>query len=46
MSDSLPMFGLCRFSAVIEDNKFKTFNVEPDGLGLTCSLSSKIVDQL
>ena len=36
----------CRFSAVIEDGKIKTFNVEPDGLGLTCSLSNNVLKQL
>ncbi|KAI7841157.1 hypothetical protein COHA_005123 [Chlorella ohadii] len=34
-----------RFSAVIEDGKFKTVNLEQGG-ELTCSLSNVIVDQL
>ncbi|KAA6419521.1 hypothetical protein WJX79_001221 [Trebouxia sp. C0005] len=35
-----------RFSAVIDNNVIKSFNVEQDGTGLTCSLSNEIVSQL
>ncbi|KAK9825361.1 hypothetical protein WJX81_003739 [Elliptochloris bilobata] len=35
-----------RFSAVIVDNTFKAFNVEPDGGGLTCSLVEPTMAQL
>eukprot|EP00887_Chlorella_sp_A99_P000506 scaffold17.g506.t1 len=34
-----------RFSAVVEDGSFKTFNLEEGG-GLTCSLSNQILGQL
>lgn len=35
-----------RYSMVIVDNEIKSFNVEADGTGLTCSLSNVIMDQL
>lgn len=35
-----------RFSMLIEDGKVSAINVEPDGFGLSCSLSNVIVDQL
>ena len=35
-----------RFSAVIDGGKFKTFNVEPDGAGITCSASKEVFSQL
>jgi peroxiredoxin 5 len=35
-----------RYSAIIEDGVFKTFNVEPDGTGLTCSLAEPILKDL
>jgi peroxiredoxin 5 len=35
-----------RYSAVIENGTVKTFNVEPDGKGLTCSLAPEILKQL
>ena len=35
-----------RFSMVVEDGVVKTLNVEPDGTGLTCSLSNNILSQL
>eukprot|EP00118_Oscarella_pearsei_P028738 m.2809 g.2809 ORF g.2809 m.2809 type:complete len:182 (+) comp8913_c0_seq1:25-570(+) len=35
-----------RYSMVIEDGTVKTLNVEPDGKGLTCSLSNEILSQL
>ncbi|KAK9863865.1 hypothetical protein WJX84_001308 [Apatococcus fuscideae] len=35
-----------RYSAVIEGGKFKTFNIEGDGMGLTCSLAPHIISQL
>ncbi len=38
--------GLCRYSAVIQDNVIKAFNEEPDGTGLTCSLASKALEDL
>ena len=43
-----PPLGLAskRYSAVIKDNTFKSFNLEADGFGLTCSLATVIVDQL
>ncbi|XP_070577423.1 peroxiredoxin-5, mitochondrial-like [Ptychodera flava] len=35
-----------RFSMVVEDGVVKAFNLEPDGTGLTCSLSNDILKQL
>ena len=35
-----------RFSMIIEDGKVSAINVEPDGFGLSCSLSNTIIDQL
>ena len=35
-----------RFSMVVEDGVVKTLNVEPDGTGLTCSLSNAIISQV
>lgn len=35
-----------RFSMIVEDSVVKHLNVEPDGTGLTCSLSANVVDQL
>lgn len=35
-----------RYSMMIEDGKVKHINVEPDGFGLTCSLSSNILKVL
>lgn len=35
-----------RYSAVIEDNKIKTMNVEKDGTGLGCSVAEGILKQL
>ncbi|MFZ4735974.1 MAG: peroxiredoxin [Bradymonadia bacterium] len=35
-----------RYSMVIEDGKVKSLNVEPDGFGLTCSLSNALLEQL
>ena len=35
-----------RFSAIIEDGVVKHLQVEPDGTGLTCSLSSVLFDFL
>lgn len=35
-----------RFSMIVEDSVVKHLNVEPDGTGLTCSLSPNIADQL
>lgn len=35
-----------RFSMVIEDGKVTALNVEPDGFGLSCSLSTELIDQL
>ncbi|KAJ8309080.1 hypothetical protein KUTeg_013954 [Tegillarca granosa] len=35
-----------RFSMVIEDGVVKALNVEPDGTGLTCSLSPEILKNL
>lgn len=31
---------------VIEDGIVKSLNVEPDGIGLTCSLAPNIISQL
>ena len=36
----------CRYSAVIKNGKFKTFNLEPDGGGLSCSLAPTALEQL
>lgn len=35
-----------RFSMIIEDGAVTAINVEPDGFGLSCSLSNAIIDQL
>lgn len=35
-----------RYSAVIKNGKFKTFNLEPDGGGLSCSLAPTALEQL
>ena len=35
-----------RFSMLVEDGVVKALNVEPDGTGLTCSLSNSILAQL
>lgn len=35
-----------RFSAIVEDGVIKSFNVEPDGTGLTCSLADPLMKQL
>lgn len=35
-----------RFSMIIDDGKVTALNVEPDGFGLSCSLSNEILDQL
>lgn len=40
------MVPLYRYSLVIVDNVVKAVNVEADGVGLSCSLSNVIVDQL
>jgi len=46
VSNILGPIRLLRFSMVVEDGVVKHLNVEPDGGGLTCSLSNKIIDQL
>ncbi|KAK9827823.1 hypothetical protein WJX74_004080 [Apatococcus lobatus] len=35
-----------RYSAVIEGGKFKSFNLEADGMGTTCSLAPNLISQL
>lgn len=35
-----------RFSMVVQDGTVTALNVEPDGTGLTCSLSNNILEQL
>jgi len=35
-----------RYAMIVEDGKVKALEVEPDGTGLTCSLSNAIVDKL
>jgi 2-Cys peroxiredoxin 5 len=35
-----------RYAAIIEDGKVTALNVEPDGFGLSCSLSNAIIDAL
>lgn len=35
-----------RYSMIIEDGKVTALNVEPDGFGLTCSLSGGVIEQL
>jgi peroxiredoxin len=37
---------LYRYSLVVKDDVVQAINVEPDGKGLTCSLSNVILDQL
>lgn len=50
LDDSLvSLFGnrrLKRFSMLVEDGVVKALNVEPDGIGLTCSLAPNIFSQL
>lgn len=43
-----PPLGLAskRYSAVINDNVIKSFNLEEDGFGLTCSLANVVLGQL
>ena len=36
----------CSFSLVVSDNEIKAVNVEADGTGLTCSLSSPALEAL
>ena len=36
----------CRYSAIIQNGQFKTFNLEPEGGGLSCSLAATALDQL
>ena len=35
-----------RFSMIVEDGIVKVFNLEPDGGGLTCSLSNNLLSKL
>jgi 2-Cys peroxiredoxin 5 len=35
-----------RYSMIIDDGVVKSLNVEPDGFGLTCSLSKPLLEQL
>lgn len=35
-----------RYSMVVQDGVVKALNVEPDGTGLTCSLSNNLMGQL
>ena len=35
-----------RYSMIIDDGKVTALNVEPDGFGLSCSLSGGVLDQL
>eukprot|EP01012_Entosiphon_sulcatum_P011280 TRINITY_DN1679_c0_g1_i1.p1 TRINITY_DN1679_c0_g1~~TRINITY_DN1679_c0_g1_i1.p1 ORF type:complete len:161 (-),score=27.73 TRINITY_DN1679_c0_g1_i1:91-573(-) len=47
--DATPVLGSKRskrFALFAEDGVVKAINVEPDGTGLTCSLSPKLLDQL
>lgn len=37
---------MCRYAMVVEDGVVKKLNVEADGTGLTCSLSSSILSDL
>ena len=37
---------LCRFSMLIEDSIVTALNLEPDGTGLTCSLSNALLERL
>ena len=46
MSRQLSPSASCRFSAVIQNGKFKTFNVERDGIELNCSLAAIAHKQL
>lgn len=44
----VPPLGLVskRYSAVVNDNVIKTFNLEGDGFGTTCSLANATINQL
>ena len=44
----VPPLGLVskRYSSVINDNVIKSFNLEGDGFGLTCSLANATISQL
>ena len=46
LSESLGSVRCQRFSMLVEDGVVKALNVEPDGTGLTCSLSNNILTQL
>ena len=35
-----------RFSMILDDGVVKSVNVEPDGTGLTCSLSNSLLNEL
>lgn len=35
-----------RYSMIVEDGEVKVLNLEPDGFGLTCSLSQPLIEQL
>ena len=35
-----------RYSMIVENSVVKSLNVEPDGVGLTCSLSNPLLEQL
>lgn len=39
-------FIIHRFSMLIQDSVVVALNVEPDGFGLSCTLSSALLDQL
>ena len=40
---SIPLF-VFSYAMIVEDNKVKKLFVEPDGTGLTCSLSQNLLD--
>lgn len=40
------LFVTFRYSMVVEDGVVTKLNVEPDGTGLTCSLSTELLKQL
>lgn len=47
--DATPFLGNIRskrYSMLIEDGVVKHLNVEPDGTGLTCTLSNSLIGQL
>jgi 2-Cys peroxiredoxin 5 len=46
LTEKLGNVRIKRFSAIVDDGVVKSLNVEPEGGGLTCSLSNVLLQQL